>query len=141
MVDSFEVDTQTGNRSHYWDEHQTQTNKQHHRLTDNKHQKPRSNCYQHFQTIPAVNTSHLPNHPDTKMTTNTPVLAVACGPNITTWDIAKSTISQETNSFDAKSLVGKGTGVEQFQPHGDDDVSCLAWNHNGQGMLRCIVGP
>jgi hypothetical protein len=111
-----------------------------HKQTDNKHQKPRSNCYQHFQTIPAVNTSHLPNHPDTKMTTNTPVLAVACGPNITTWDIAKSTISQETNSFDAKSLVGKGTGVEQFQPHGDDDVSCLAWNHNGQGMLRCIVG-
>ena len=64
---------------------------------------------------------------------STPVLAIACGPTVTTWDIAKSTTSQETSCFDAKSLAGVGTGVEQFKPHDDDVVNCLAWNHNGQG--------
>ena len=64
---------------------------------------------------------------------DTPILAIACGPTVTTWDIAKSTTSQETSCFDAKSLAGAGTGVEQFRPHGDNDVKYLSWNHNGQG--------
>lgn len=63
------------------------------------------------------------------------MLAIACGPTVTTWDIAKSTTSQATSCFDATALLGDGTGVEQFRPHDDNGnaVQSLAWNHNGQG--------
>lgn len=90
---------------------------------------------------------------------NTPVIAIACGPTITTWDLALSSqassisaslvdhtaltsvstlastsTSPPANLFDANVLAGKkGTGVGQFRPHGDDAVIDLAWNHNGQG--------
>jgi len=88
------------------------------------------------------------------MSASTPILAIACGPSVTTWDIAKSTTAQGSNLFHAKSLAGTGKGVEQFQPYGngngngndsdsdfdfDSDlvVSDLAWNHNGQGESVC----
>jgi uncharacterized protein YdcH (DUF465 family) len=70
------------------------------------------------------------------MSGSTPILAAACGPVVTTWDIAKSTTSQESNLFDAKSLAGRGTGIEQFEPHGGDLVGDLSWNHNGQGEIN-----
>jgi hypothetical protein len=63
----------------------------------------------------------------------TPILAIACGPIVTTWDIAQSTTSQHSNLFSAQTLAGTGTGIEQFKPHGNNIVNDLAWNHNGQG--------
>ncbi len=88
---------------------------------------------------------------------STPVIAIACGPTITTWDLALSSqassisaslassdvasglgsspaTTANLNNFDANVLAGKkGTGVVQFRPHCDDAVVDLAWNHNGQG--------
>lgn len=71
------------------------------------------------------------------MSFETPILAIACGPTVTTWDIAKSTTSQQSSTFDVPSLVGTGKGIEQFQPHGNDLVNDLAWNHNGQVIVTC----
>jgi hypothetical protein len=73
------------------------------------------------------------------MTTDTPILAIACGPIVTTWDIAKSTTSQHSNFFSAPALAGTGTGIEQFKPHGNNNVNDLAWNHNGQGKMGNVV--
>ena len=81
--------------------------------------------------------------------TSTPIIAIACGPTVTTWDLAKSAPTQSTSFFDAKSLafaadgaIGSGavdSGVRQFEPHGGDIVNALAWNHNGQGKWQFVI--
>uniref|UniRef100_A0A7S3QHZ8 Uncharacterized protein n=1 Tax=Chaetoceros debilis TaxID=122233 RepID=A0A7S3QHZ8_9STRA len=86
---------------------------------------------------------------------STPVIAIACGPTITTWDLALSSQASSIsasldvasasgsspvnlNLFDGNVLAGKkGTGVVQFRPHSDDAVVDLAWNHNGQVIASC----
>ena len=77
------------------------------------------------------------------------ILAIACGPLVTTWDInnnSSATASLQSpsskshdsmivvgRSIDGGRVAGTGVGVEQFCPHGDCSVVDLAWNHNGQG--------
>lgn len=71
-------------------------------------------------------------------TESNPLLGVACGTKITSWDISKSSLQTQASSiFDAKSLAGKGAGLEQFQPHGRDSVNDIAWNHSGQVFVSC----
>ena len=82
-----------------------------------------------------------------------PILAIACGPIVTTWDITKigggnnnndnhydndnGTIIDATSTSSSSVDLLHSKGIGQFKPHGDgengDIVKDLAWNHNGQG--------
>mmetsp|Transcript_23097 Transcript_23097/g.26301 ORF Transcript_23097/g.26301 Transcript_23097/m.26301 type:complete len:179 (+) Transcript_23097:247-783(+) len=91
------------------------------------------------------------------MSGSTQILAAACGPIVTTWDLSKSNSTTSNNNsnisnnnsdnsttsvIDATSIaIGasiNSIGVGKFKPYGNEgSVRDVVWNHNGQVLATC----